>query len=381
MATNNSDSDKVWASAADEVKAMPPALSSDSVDQGDYLLTSPEIPARHEPPRSPFRRREQSPDEPAPTFFCFPLLVVVGLTLAGMMCLCPLSMFVEFPQGLLMLWGVCLIIGGIIWFGFRFKRFTGEHMTDEAPWYLRGGLATMLQLSGYVIQEPVVFGPPFCVQVMGMLLCLSPMFIPDIRPHFRRNTIAMPGPAPAPVAPHAAAASANADSGKRESGAIPAIKKTPKLAELLASDPMVYLTDLEEFDVQAGACPLGKNGALGNGSRIVVQGKESKNGLGMHPALPPHVAKASYRLGKQRATLRGGAALNDTAETPWGAAIFSIRGDGKLLWKSSPIKSRGKVSEFELDLEGIDALEMSVFAETHNHYVHAVWVEPRLIRK
>jgi hypothetical protein len=150
---------------------------------------------------------------------------------------------------------------------------------------------------------------------------------------------------------------------------------------LFAENPMVYLTDLAEFDVQAGACPIGKHGNLGDGNRIVVQGKERPNGLGMHPTNPPAVAKASYRIGGQRATLRGGVALNDTAESPWGAAVFAIHGDGKLLWKSPPIKSRGTISNFELDLVGVNVLELSVVAEVNSHYVHAVWVEPRMIKK
>ena len=373
--------DATLTSAADELQALPPAptdaaLPRGSVDAGEYSLAPPERPT---PTTAPIRHNAQAPDAQQPSFLCFPLLAVVGLTLAGMMCLCPLSMFLEFPKGLLMLWGIGLIFGGIGWFGYRFKKFTGEHMQDEAPWYLRGGLAVFVQLTGYVIQEPVIFGPPFCVFVIGGLLCVSPMFIPDMGSYFRRNTVVMPGPAPPALAvPRGAVA---ADEGKSEPGAANVTEKSPTLAEMLASDPMVYLTDLEEFGVEAGACPLGKNGELGNGSRIVVQGKESKNGLGMHPALPPNVAKASYRLGKQRAILRGGAALNDTADSPWGAAIFAIRGDGKLLWKSPPIKSRGKVSEFQLDLEGVEVLELSVAAETHNHYVHAVWVEPRLTKK
>jgi hypothetical protein len=262
-----------------------------------------------------------------------------------------------------------LIFGGIGWFGFRFKKFTGEHMQDEAPWYLRGGLALMMQLTGYVIQEPVIFGPPFCVFVMGGLLCLSPMFIPDMRPSFRRSPVAM---APsAPVKPASPATTGTADSST-------AAKKPPPLKELLAGGPVVYLTDLEEFDVQAGPCPIGKNGELGNGSRIRVQGKEIAKGLGMHPPDRPLVAKASYRLGQQRAVLRGGAALNDTAENPWGAAIFAIHGDGKLLWKSSPIKKRGEVADFRLDVDSVDVLQLSVESEGSSHYVHAVWVEPRL---
>lgn len=325
-------------------------------------------------------------DEPAPSFFGWHLLTVLGATLAGMMCLCPLSMFFEFPKGLLMLWGIGMIFGGIFWFGFRFKKLTGEGMRDEAPWYLRGGLATMLQLVGYVVQEPVIFGPPFSVFVLGGLLCISPIFIPDMRPYFHRNPAAHappPVPAlapPAPVAPTSAAVSDAAVSPQPPEAA-PAAKPPTTLPEQFANRSTVYLTDLAEFDVQAGPCPIGKHGSLGNGSRIVVQGKESPKGLGMHPPNPPLVAKACYRVERQKATLRGAVALNDTAEAPLGAAVFAIRGDGKLLWQSPPVKSRGEATEFQVDLEGIDVLELSVVAEGLAHYVHAVWVEPRLIKK
>lgn len=356
--------------------ATPPGRTSIA---DEYQLAPTEIPDRPQPASAPFRPRPEAPPEPEPTFLCLPLLIVMGLTLVGMTCLCPLSMFLDFPQGLLSLWGIGLIFGGIGWFGFRFKKFTGEHMQDEAPWYLRGGLAVMLQLTGYVIQEPVIFGPPFCVFVMGGLLCLSPMFIPDLRMHFRRNP-AMASLPPVMTAPPAAPA--DTESKGKDLAATPAVAKGfPTLQELLESGPTVYLSDLEDFDVQAGPCPLGKNGELGNGSRIQVQKKDIPKGLGMHPPDPPALAKASYRLGKQRAVLHGGAALNDTAENPWGAAIFGIHGDGKLLWKSSPIKKRGKVAEFRLDLNDVEVLQLSVQVEGHSHYVHAVWVEPRLTKQ
>jgi len=378
------------AEAAEEMAAAQsaeaePALAVDSAFRtsapqlspqvDEYELSPPEVPERPRTSSTPVRPRDENPPEATQSFFCFPLLAVVTVTLVSMMCLCPLAMFLEFPKGLMMLWGIVLIFGGIGWFAYRFKKFTGEHMTDEAPWYLRGGLAVFLQLTGYVIQEPIVFGPPFSVFVLGFLLCISSIFIPDMRPYLRRNP-AVVMPPPAPVGQPAPPA---VDVVKTEPSA--AAKPTPTLKELLAGGPTVYLTDLEEFDVQAGACPIGKNGELGNGSRIVVQGKESKKGLGMHPPQPPAVAKASYRLGKQRAILRGGAALNDTADSPWGAAIFIIRADGQELWKSPPLKSRGQVKEFQLDLNGVDVLEFSVIAEGHNHYVHAVWVEPRLTTK
>jgi hypothetical protein len=326
-------------------------------------------------PTSRPRRQPQPQEEKEPAFFGWPLLAVLGGTLAALMCLCPLGMFFEFAQGLLMLWGMALVFGGIFWFGFRFKKFTGEAMQDEAPWYLRGGLAVMLQLTGYVIQEPVIFGPPFSVFVLGILLLFSPIFIPDLRPSFRQNQLAGAPQAPAPAPPPAAAPSEQAPP------AAPPAAKEPALQDRLAQDPMVYLTDLPEFDVQHGACPIGKHGNLGNGSRIVVQGKECPHGIGMHPTNPPVVAKASYRIEQQPVTLRGGVALNDTAESPWGAAVFAIHADGKLLWKSPPIKSRGAITNFQVDLDNVDVLQLSVVAEVNSHYVHAVWVEPRLIKK
>ena len=355
-------------------------LTDNLCSDEDYRLAPPDLPPSPKPAGdAPIHRRPRNEDELEPSFLCFPLLAVVGITLAGMMCLCPLSMLLEFPKGLLMLWGIGLIFGGILWFGFRFKKFTGENMQDEAPWYLRGGLALMLQLSGYVIQEPKVFGPPFCVFLLGGLLCLSPMFIPDLRPYFRRPA-AMGLPAPAISA---SSAKSTIDSPQNESPTVTpnSVSRQPVLNDLLAEGSVAYLTDLEEFESKAGACPIGKNGELGNGSRISIQGKELPKGLGMHPPLPPDVAKASYRLGKCRAVLHGGAALNDTADYPQGAAIFEIKADGKPLWKSPPIKSRGKVAEFQLDVEGVDVLELSVIAQGSNHYVHAVWVKPRLIQK
>jgi hypothetical protein len=161
----------------------------------------------------------------------------------------------------------------------------------------------------------------------------------------------------------------------------PVVEVPPTVKELFAEGKQAYLTDLQEFDVQAGACPIGKNGNLGNGSRISILGKEKSKSIGMHPSNPPMVAKASFRLEKQRGVLRGGAALNDTAEQPWGAALFAIHGDGKLLWKSPPVKERGKVEEFELEIGGVEILELSVAADPLSHYVHAVWVEPRLMKK
>lgn len=333
-------------------------------------------------------------DESPHSFFTAPYVAVLCATALALCCICPLSLFFEAPRGLLLLFGMGFIFGGFLWLGYRFKAHTGENMTDEAPWYLRGGLATMLQVTGYVIQEPRVFGPPFSLVVLGGVLCLSPIWVPDWR-WSKLNPFPPPPPPPlaaAPSPPNSAPPPAEAAASTPLSTsstsispsspvepvkAPPAVLKSP--TDALRMSEMAYLSDLEAFDIQ-GPVGLGRQGNLGDGNRIVTRGQASPRGLGMHPPDPPARSRAGWRLASSAATLRGSAGLNDTAEMPWGAAIFTVSGDGNVLWTSAPIKKRGEVVEFEIDVRNVDLLELSVHVEGLAHYVHAVWIEPRLER-
>jgi hypothetical protein len=70
----------------------------------------------------------------------------------------------------------------------------------------------------------------------------------------------------------------------------------PNLKKLFEKGPREYVSDLAELDVKQGAWPLGKNGELGDGNKLImVNGKPSPKSLGLHPPRRGYAA-VSYRL-------------------------------------------------------------------------------------
>ena len=163
-----------------------------------------------------------------------------------------------------------------------------------------------------------------------------------------------------------------------ESPRVADVTKLPKPPVDLAQS--TYLSDMDEFDVKAGPWTLGKNGDIGNGQQIVVNGNRSSKGLGMHPPDNGY-SRVKYRLGKKAAVFKAGAALNDTANIVFHLATFEVWGDGKRLWKSDPVsKAKQPVQETSVDVSGVDVLELRVVAHGSHLGLHAVWIEPRVLK-
>jgi hypothetical protein len=152
---------------------------------------------------------------------------------------------------------------------------------------------------------------------------------------------------------------------------------------LFADGPRVYLADLQEFDVKNGPWPFTKGGHVGDGVHPVqVNGVVTPKSLGMHPPDAPGHAAAKYHLGREAAVFRAGVALNDTAREMRSAAVFEVLGDGQLLWRSEPVaKPGGPPQECEVDVSGVDVLELRVRARGSYWGLHAVWLGPRLLRR
>ncbi len=144
-----------------------------------------------------------------------------------------------------------------------------------------------------------------------------------------------------------------------------------------------FLTDLPEFDVQMGPWQFGKHGDLGapGGKRITVQGRLSDKGLGVHP-WDRSTTSVRYRLGRTALAFRAAVALNDTAEN-FGdhGVIFEVLGDGRSLAVSRPIKARDDFDTCHLDVRGIDVLELRATTTGSHFGCHAVWLDPRVIRR
>jgi hypothetical protein len=153
-----------------------------------------------------------------------------------------------------------------------------------------------------------------------------------------------------------------------------------------------YLSDLQEYDAQA-LYPFGKNGMHGfsqSGDQVsprlkIVFGKaESPKALSMHaPERGP--ARVKYRLDGQYRLFRGAVGLADMPgnndpkayDTP---VVFSVLGDGRLLWQSQTIRHRGVREAFRLSVAGVRELELRAEHHRSNVYCWAVWLDPYLLR-
>jgi hypothetical protein len=156
-----------------------------------------------------------------------------------------------------------------------------------------------------------------------------------------------------------------------------------------------YLSDMTESDVEVAERRFAKKGNLGYGEgdfrysngRISVNGRPSPNGLSMCPESHA-LAQVKYKLGRTAQKFLTSVALNDSAGAsgrPPGdgriptALKFVVLGDGKVLWGSKPVDIAHAVQECEVDVKGVDVLELRVECPGPNINAHAVWVEPRVL--
>ncbi len=146
----------------------------------------------------------------------------------------------------------------------------------------------------------------------------------------------------------------------------------------------VFLADLPEQDVVVfgggSGWRFGKKGDLGPlNMRIKVKGVPAVNGLS---TVPPGNAnsRVAYRLGRKYRVCKAQAAIDDSAKdgsrTP---LTFSVKGDGRILWKSNPIQKPGQPQNCLVPVEGVDRLELEVSCPGDNRGAHAVWVDPQVL--
>ena len=257
-------------------------------------------------------------------------------------------------------WGLLLLaLGGCLWGVLAGLAAAALSAAGVALIQARQ-LSVSLRLVGLLILDSMA-GLVLVVGGLGLVIGLS------------NGQQSGPDPAPAPAA-------APAPNGARPS-AFPSATDVP-VRPLFTQRPCVYLADLQEYDVQAGPWPFGKNGQVGDGRPIEVKGVRSPKGLSMHPPWAPGFASVRYRLGKQATLFRATVAINDTTNWCWSPATFSLIGDGKPLWQSVGIAhNHARSQACNVDVSGVDILELRVQVANGSDGVHAVWVEPRLLQK
>lgn len=72
--------------------------------------------------------------------------------------------------------------------------------------------------------------------------------------------------------------------------------------------------------------------------------------------------------------------LRDGANPEQGSAVFTVRGDGRELYRSRLLRV-GKREDVKVDISQVKALELLTDGgEGHNHNSWAIWVEPKVER-
>ncbi|MBA4186439.1 MAG: hypothetical protein C0467_00330 [Planctomycetaceae bacterium] len=142
----------------------------------------------------------------------------------------------------------------------------------------------------------------------------------------------------------------------------------------------IYLSDLSEEDATVGRGQFGKGGSLGYDNRqITVKGSAMFQGLSMHPPAngSSHVR---YEIYGNFRSLAGQVAINDTGAGKPVGLVFTVKGDGRVLWESRPVRTKQDQQPFAIDVAGVRRLELEVRCPGNNDNAHAVWCDPKLLK-
>lgn len=112
-----------------------------------------------------------------------------------------------------------------------------------------------------------------------------------------------------------------------------------------------------------------------------VGGLPAPRSLLMHPAPDfEEPASLTWRLPPGYRSFTVEATFNDSSEPKPETVVFSVFGDGRLLWRSNPLNPTGKGEECRVEVVGVSLLKLEVAAQGDVRGLHALWHEPRLIR-
>jgi len=145
----------------------------------------------------------------------------------------------------------------------------------------------------------------------------------------------------------------------------------------------VWLSTIPPEAVKTSRGPVAFDRSAGvDAGPLRVAGAEHERGIGM---VPP--AFAEWRLGGRYGWLRVTVGLRRTGEKypiryEAERVVFEVLGDGKLLAASNEMSSTSGTAELDVDLSGVDVLELRASCATRHvwHYGPVGWADARLYR-
>ncbi|HTN73982.1 MAG TPA: NPCBM/NEW2 domain-containing protein [Pirellulaceae bacterium] len=114
---------------------------------------------------------------------------------------------------------------------------------------------------------------------------------------------------------------------------------------------------------------------------FAIRGVEFQHGLYTHPPGPKKPGRVLFSLKNQYRRLTGGAGQSDgLPPRSFSPLTFRILGDGRELWSSPPLTQHGDWSGFDLDVAGVDQLELRVDCPGDHSFAWGAWLDPVLTK-
>ena len=113
---------------------------------------------------------------------------------------------------------------------------------------------------------------------------------------------------------------------------------------------------------------------------LTIGGTSFTHGLGFNPG-DRQTVRIDYGIERRYRRFSGAVGINDDGGGFAAILTFKITGDGKELWESRPCHEAGKSQSYDVDITGIDQLELVVDCPGTAHGAHVAWVDPRLYPK
>jgi hypothetical protein len=143
--------------------------------------------------------------------------------------------------------------------------------------------------------------------------------------------------------------------------------------------PILYVTDLDETEKTKVYDIINRYGVHGEGRPISVNGFKYPNSIGVHPPAGDE-ATVKFAINGGYKTFTAGMAINDLQLEFKDTVIFLVCGDGEVLWKSPPVKSRNMAVFCDVNVKGVKTLELKTRCPGGNYSAHAVWLDPVLLK-
>ena len=143
--------------------------------------------------------------------------------------------------------------------------------------------------------------------------------------------------------------------------------------------PSRYLAEMAEFDVIVGHAEFRKDGILHTKEPILMHGFPTRHGLFFHPPNNGH-SRVKYHLGGRYEKFETLVALCDRGKRCRATLTFSVHGDGKLLWSSSPTAEWGRAQKCKLNVARVEVLELRLDCRGRNTDALGAWIDPFVTR-